>query len=66
LVLIVIKSTAASGKVVMAAKLLILCFLLQTSIVLTQKTAPTKPAMEVHGVVPDVIDVAPTAKIQVN
>jgi hypothetical protein len=50
----------------MPSKLLILCFLLQTGIILTQKTAPTKPAMEVHGVVPDVIDVAPTAKIQAN
>lgn len=49
----------------MSAKLLILCLFLQSGIALNQKTAPTKPAMEVHGVVPDVIDVAPTAKIQV-
>ena len=49
----------------MPAKLLFLCLLLQTGIALKQKTT-TKPTMEVHGVVPDVIDVAPTAKIQVN
>lgn len=36
-----------------------------TGIALKQKTT-TKPTMEVHGVVPDVIDVAPTAKIQVE
>lgn len=36
-----------------------------TSIVLTQKT-PSKAVMDVHGVVPDVIDVAPIAKIQVE
>ena len=51
--------------VTMPAKLLFLCLILQTGIALKQKTT-IKPTMEVHGVVPDVIDVAPTAKIQVN
>ena len=52
--------------VAMPSILLFFCLiLLQTSIVLTQKT-PSKAVMDVHGVVPDVIDVAPIAKIQVS